>query len=124
FFHRNDTFALDICNGCQMMSNLKSLIPGAETWPRFVRNLSEQFEARFALVQVPPSPSIFFAGMAGSHMPVAVAHGEGRAEFSDAAQIAQLQALSQVALRFVDHRLNATEMYPANPNGSPQGITG
>jgi phosphoribosylformylglycinamidine synthase len=124
FFHRNDTFALGICNGCQMMSNLKSLIPGAEAWPRFVRNLSEQFEARFALVQVPQSPSIFFAGMAGSHMPVAVAHGEGRAEFANAAQIEQLQSQAQVALRFVDHRLNTTEVYPANPNGSPQGITG
>lgn len=124
FFHRNDTFALGICNGCQMMSNLKSLIPGAELWPRFVRNVSEQFEARFALVQVPQSPSIFFAGMAGSHMPVAVAHGEGRAEFASVAQRQQLQAQAQTALQFIDHRLQPTEAYPANPNGSASGIAG
>ncbi|MET0379789.1 MAG: phosphoribosylformylglycinamidine synthase [Spongiibacteraceae bacterium] len=124
FFHRNDTFSLGICNGCQMMSNLKSLIPGAELWPRFVRNVSEQFEARFALVQVPQSPSIFFAGMAGSHMPVAVAHGEGQAEFASVAQREQLQAQTQTALQFIDHRLQPTEVYPANPNGSPGGIAG
>lgn len=124
FFRRTDTFSLGICNGCQMMSNLKSLIPGAELWPRFVRNLSEQFEARFALVQVPQSPSILFAGMAGSHMPVAVAHGEGRAEFANATQREQLMKQGQVALQFVDHQLQTTEHYPANPNGSPQGITG
>ena len=124
FFHRPDTFSLGICNGCQMMSNLKALIPGAEAWPRFVRNLSEQFEARFALVQVPQSPSLFFAGMAGSHMPIAVAHGEGRAEFAKAEQLAQLQGNELIPLRFVDHRLQATERYPANPNGSPAGIAG
>src|SRR5690606_36082288 len=87
FFHRNDTFSLGVCNGCQMMSNLKNLIPGADHWPRFVRNLSEQFEARFSLVQIQPSPSVLFQGMAGSHMPVAVAHGEGYAEFSSAAAL-------------------------------------
>jgi phosphoribosylformylglycinamidine synthase len=124
FFERSDTFSLGICNGCQMMSNLKSLIPGAELWPRFVRNLSEQFEARFALVQVPSSPSILFAGMAGSHMPVAVAHGEGRAEFANDEQLAQLQQSQQVALRFIDNHCDVTERYPANPNGSPSGITG
>jgi len=122
FFTRADTFSLGICNGCQMMSNLKSLIPGADHWPRFVRNLSEQFEARFALVQVPQSSSIVLAGMAGSHLPVAVAHGEGRAEFVDGAHLHAVQ--SQVALRFIDNRLNVTERYPANPNGSPQGIAG
>ncbi len=124
FFHRDDTFALGICNGCQMMSNLKSLIPGAEHWPRFVRNVSEQFEARFALVQVPQSPSLFFAGMAGSHMPVAVAHGEGRAEFASMDQRHALQTSNQVALQFVDHQLHSTERYPANPNGAPAGISG
>jgi len=124
FFERSDTFSLGICNGCQMMSNLKSLIPGAELWPRFVRNLSEQFEARFALVQVPSSPSILFAGMAGSHMPVAVAHGEGRAEFANGEQLGQLQQSQQVALRFIDNHCVVTERYPANPNGSPSGITG
>ncbi|HEY3698810.1 MAG TPA: phosphoribosylformylglycinamidine synthase, partial [Spongiibacteraceae bacterium] len=124
FFRRTDTFSLGICNGCQMMSNLKTLIPGAELWPRFVRNLSEQFEARFALVQVPQSPSLFFAGMAGSHMPVAVAHGEGRAEFTDTGQLRDLQAGNQVPLQFIDHRLQVTERYPANPNGSPAGIAG
>ena len=124
FFHRADTFSLGICNGCQMMSNLKSLIPGAELWPRFVRNLSEQFEARFTLVQVPQSPSLFFNGMAGSHMPIAVAHGEGRAEFANAHQLAALQAEGQVPLRYVDHELHITERYPNNPNGSPAGIAG
>ncbi len=124
FFHRTDSFALGICNGCQMMSNLKSLIPGAELWPRFVRNLSEQFEARFALVQVPQSPSLLFNGMAGSHMPIAVAHGEGRAEFASDDQLMNLQRGELISLRFVDHRLQATERYPANPNGSPAGIAG
>ncbi len=124
FFQRGDTFSLGICNGCQMMSNLKELIPGAELWPRFVRNLSEQFEARLVQVQVPQSPSILFAGMAGSHLPVVVSHGEGRAEFSDAQQLRDLQTQSQVALRFVDHHLQVATAYPTNPNGSPAGITG
>ena len=122
FFNRADTFSLGICNGCQMMSNLKALIPGADHWPRFVRNLSEQFEARFAQVQVPQSPSIVLAGMAGSHLPVAVAHGEGRAEFVDGAHLEAVQP--QVALRFIDNHLRIAETYPANPNGSPQGIAG
>jgi phosphoribosylformylglycinamidine synthase len=124
FFQRTDTFSLGVCNGCQMMSNLKALIPGADSWPRFVRNLSEQFEARVALVQVPKSPSILFAGMAGSHLPVVVAHGEGRTEFADAGQLQALQGQSQVALQYIDHHLNVTERYPANPNGSPAGIAG
>ena len=106
------------------MSNLKSLIPGADHWPRFVRNVSEQFEARFALVQVPQSPSLFFAGMAGSHLPVAVAHGEGRAEFASVEQQQSLQTSNKVALQFIDHQLRSTERYPANPNGSPAGISG
>jgi phosphoribosylformylglycinamidine synthase len=124
FFQRSDTFSLGICNGCQMMSNLKELIPGAELWPRFVRNLSEQFEARVALVQVPQSPSILFAGMVGSHLPVVVAHGEGRAEFGVATQLQDLQTQGQVALRFIDHYLHVADKYPANPNGSPAGISG
>lgn len=123
FFHRTDTFSLGVCNGCQMMSNLKDLIPGAEHWPRFVRNLSEQFEARFSLVKIEPSPSVLLAGMAGSHLPVAVAHGEGRAEFADAAALADCDSSGQVAMRYLDNNLNVTEQYPANPNGSPRGIT-
>ncbi|MDQ1363785.1 MAG: phosphoribosylformylglycinamidine synthase [Pseudomonadota bacterium] len=120
FFKRPDSFSLGICNGCQMMANLKSLIPGAENWPHFVRNKSEQFEARFALVEVMESPSIFFKGMAGSRMPIAVAHGEGFAEFDSASQIAH----SHQAVRFVDHYGKPTEIYPLNPNTSPQGLTG
>ena len=122
FFARDDTFALGICNGCQMMSNLHELIPGSEHWPHFVRNRSEQFEARLILLEVQPSPSLFFAGMEGSRIPTALAHGEGYAEFRDAAQRAAAEAL--VTLRFVDNRGAATERYPYNPNGSPQGITG
>ncbi|WIO75209.1 phosphoribosylformylglycinamidine synthase [Porticoccaceae bacterium LTM1] len=124
FFHREDTFSLGICNGCQMMSNLKELIPGTEHWPHFVRNQSEQFEARFSLVTVPESPSILFEGMAGSHMPVAVAHGEGRAEFGNEQALSQCDSSGLVSLRFVDNNLETTERYPANPNGSPAGITG
>lgn len=124
FFHRNDTFALGICNGCQMMSNLHDLIPGADLWPRFVRNESERFEARFSLVEVQPSPSIFFQGMAGSRMPIAVSHGEGRVELRDADHLSALQNSGTVAVKFVDHYGVATERYPLNPNGSPAGITG
>jgi len=120
FFQRSDSFALGVCNGCQMMSNLHSIIPGAEAWPHFVRNKSEQFEARFVMVEVLPNPSLFFDGMAGSRMPIVVAHGEGYAEFANPA--AQQQA--QVMLRYIDHRGQPTEIYPQNPNGSPQGITG
>src|SRR5512139_863483 len=120
FFERADTFALGVCNGCQMMSQLHDLIPGAAAWPRFERNLSEQFEARFALVEVLDSPSIFFADMAGSVMPIAVSHGEGRVAFRDPAHAAQ--AVS--TLRYVDHRGAPTETYPLNPNGSPGGLTG
>lgn len=124
FFERTDTFSLGVCNGCQMLSNLKSLIPGAEHWPHFVRNLSEQFEARFSLVQIQESPSVLLQGMAGSHMPVAVAHGEGRSEFASTQGLETLESSGQVAIRYVDNQLNTTESYPANPNGSPAGITG
>ncbi len=119
FFQRSDTFALGVCNGCQMLAALAAMIPGAQAWPRFVRNRSEQFEGRLSLVQVEASPSIFFSGMAGSRAPIVVSHGEGRADFSQQGDITQLQ----VAMRFVDHYGRVTEQYPANPNGSPQGIT-
>ena len=122
FFKRNDTFALGVCNGCQMMSKLHEIIPGAEHWAHFGRNQSEQFEARFVMVEVQESPSILFEGMAGSRMPIVVAHGEGYADFGNAAKLKAAQAL--VSLRYVDNRGNPTETYPLNPNGSPQGITG
>jgi phosphoribosylformylglycinamidine synthase len=122
FFRRPDTFALGVCNGCQMMSNLQELIPGAGAWPHFVRNRSEQFEARFVLSEVQRSSSLFFQGMAGSRLPIVVSHGEGYAEFKDAA--ARKAAEPLVALRFVDNRGAVTESYPYNPNGSPDGITG
>jgi phosphoribosylformylglycinamidine synthase len=118
FFARGDSFALGACNGCQMMSQLKELIPGAEHWPRFVKNRSEQFEARFVMVEVVPSPSLFFAGMAGSRMAIATAHGEGRAVFDSS------EAKAIAALRFVDNRGAPTQIYPLNPNGSPGGVTG
>jgi len=120
FFARPDVFALGVCNGCQMMSNLRELIPGALAWPRFLKNRSEQFEARFAMVEVAKSPSIFFGGMAGSRMPIAIAHGEGRAVFADDAS----RRAALVALRFVDHHGAPTDRYPQNPNGSPRGVTG
>jgi phosphoribosylformylglycinamidine synthase len=122
FFARAGTFALGVCNGCQMMSNLQELIPGAQAWPHFVRNRSEQFEARFVMLEVQRSPSLFFEGMAGSRMPIAVAHGEGYAEFGNAG--AQDAARALVTLRFVDNRGAPAETYPCNPNGSPGGITG
>ena len=123
FFERDSTFSLGVCNGCQMMSNLKSLIPGADLWPHFVRNKSERFEARFSLVEIQQSPSLFFAGMAGSRMPIAVSHGEGHAEFASSEAFAKANHSGTVAMRFVDHYGNATEQYPQNPNGSPAGIT-
>ena len=122
FFARADTFALGVCNGCQMMSNLHDIVPGSAHWPHFVRNASEQFEARYVMLEVARSASLFFRGMEGSRIPVALAHGEGYAEFRDAAQLADAQA--HVALRFVDPHARPTETYPHNPNGSPQGITG
>ena len=121
FFKRPDTFGLGVCNGCQMMSGLKEIIPGAEHWPRFIRNTSEQFEARVAMVEVQKSPSIFFSGMEGSKMPIAIAHGEGRAEFTIDPKLAfDAQA---VALCYVDNYGALTTNFPANPNGSPMGIT-
>lgn len=123
FFNRNDTLSLGVCNGCQMMSNLKDLIPGAELWPRFVRNLSERFEARFSLVQIQQSPSLFFTDMAGCHMPIAVSHGEGQVEVNDENHLTALEAAKLVAVRYIDHFGQVTQQYPANPNGSPNGIT-
>ncbi|WP_045737561.1 phosphoribosylformylglycinamidine synthase [Xanthomonas sp. MUS 060] len=120
FFARSDSFALGVCNGCQMLSQLKEIIPGATHWPRFLRNRSEQFEARTSLLEVVESPSIFLRGMAGSRIPVAVAHGEGRAEFASVVD----QAAARVALRFVDGNGAVATRYPLNPNGSPDGITG
>jgi phosphoribosylformylglycinamidine synthase len=122
YFARPDTFALGVCNGCQMLSNLHELIPGAGHWPHFVRNRSEQFEARFVQVEVLASPSILLTGMAGSRLPIAVAHGEGRAEFRDAAHLAAARPL--VGLRYVETTGEPAVRYPANPNGSPEGITG
>lgn len=124
FFERKDSFALGVCNGCQMMSNLHELIPGTEFWPHFVRNRSEQFEARVAMVQVQESQSIFLQGMAGSRMPIAIAHGEGHAEFESEEALLEADLSGCVAMRFVDNHGKVTETYPANPNGSPRGITG
>ncbi len=122
FFSRTDTFALGVCNGCQMMSHLQAIIPGTAHWPRFGRNHSEQFEARFVMVRIGNSPSLFFDGMAGSTMPVTVAHGEGYAQFRNSEQL--LAAQPYVALQFADNQGAQTETYPLNPNGSPAGITG
>ncbi len=124
FFQREDTFTLGVCNGCQMVSALKDLIPGAAHWPRFVRNRSEQFEARLALVRVESSPSVLMADMAGSHLPIVVAHGEGRAQFADAHALAACDTSGTVVLRYIENDLSLAERYPANPNGSPHGITG
>ena len=120
FFGRADTFALGVCNGCQMMAHLGGIIPGAQHWPTFQRNRSEQFEARFVMTEVLESPSILLAGMAGSRMPIVVSHGEGQAVFRDPADRGRALA----ALRFVDNRGAPTEAYPFNPNGSPAGVTG
>jgi phosphoribosylformylglycinamidine synthase len=124
FFSRPDSFGLGSCNGCQMMSQLKEIIPGAEHFPRFVRNASEQFEARLSLVEVAPSPSLFLKGMEGSRMLIAVSHGEGRAEFANPEEAERLNRLGLVAARYVDNHGRVTEAYPANPNGSPFGIAG
>ncbi|MBJ7379442.1 MAG: phosphoribosylformylglycinamidine synthase [Polynucleobacter sp.] len=124
FFHRKDSFALGICNGCQMMSNLSSLIPGAEDWPKFTRNRSEQYESRLVTVEIMPSPSLFMQGMAGSHLPIAVAHGEGFANFSQQGNHEALLKANLAALRYVDSSGLPTEVYPLNPNGSSGGLTG
>jgi phosphoribosylformylglycinamidine synthase len=120
FFARADTFALGTCNGCQMMAALKELIPGAAHWPAFLRNRSEQFEARLVMVEITPSPAIVFHGMAGSRLPIVTAHGEGRAQFAAAADLEQ----ALVTMRYVNNRGEVSESYPYNPSGSPQGITG
>jgi phosphoribosylformylglycinamidine synthase len=122
YFERQETFVLGVCNGCQMLSNLRELIPGADRWPHFVRNRSEQFEARLVSVEVASSPSVLLQGMEGSRLPVVVAHAEGRAEFRDNAHLTS--AGPQVALRFLENGGGVAERYPANPNGSPSGITG
>ena len=124
FFERQDSFALGVCNGCQMLSTLKELIPGADHWPRFVRNQSEQFEARFSQLQILESPALFFAGMQGSVLPIAVAHGEGRAEFTDDAAATAVMDGGLVTARYVDGHGAVATRYPQNPNGSPLGITG
>jgi phosphoribosylformylglycinamidine synthase len=124
FFARQDSFSLGVCNGCQMMSNLKSLIPGAELWPHFVTNQSERFEARVAMLEVKSSKSVFFDGMQGSRLPIAVSHGEGRAEFSNGQGAITALQNSAVALQYVDNYGAVTQNYPANPNGSPLGIAG
>ncbi|MGL4767829.1 MAG: phosphoribosylformylglycinamidine synthase [Formosimonas sp.] len=122
FFARPDTFSLGVCNGCQMMSNLKDIIPGANHWPKFVRNASEQYEARLVQVQITESPAILLKGMAGSVLPIVISHGEGRASYANPADIAAVQP--QSALRYVDAAHNPTEMYPQNPNGAPLGMNG
>ncbi len=122
FFSRGDSFGLGVCNGCQMMALLRDLIPGASHWPQFGRNLSAQFEARVTMVEILPSPSIFLTGMAGSRLPVVVAHGEGRAEF----KLDPLRVLGEglATLRYIDHYGQPAESFPFNPNGSPLGLTG
>jgi len=123
FFEREDTFTLGVCNGCQMLSNLKEIIPGSDAWPHFVQNKSERFEARFSLVEIQESPSVLFKGMIGSRMPIAVSHGEGHAEFSSEDAIGEANDSGTVSMRYVDNYGQVTETYPANPNGSPDGIT-
>jgi phosphoribosylformylglycinamidine synthase len=124
FFQREDSFALGVCNGCQMLSSLRELIPGAAAWPRFVRNKSEQFEARFSQLQILESASLFFAGMAGAVLPIAVAHGEGRASFKNSAAAQAALDSGIVTARFLGSDGQVAQQYPANPNGSPLGITG
>jgi phosphoribosylformylglycinamidine synthase len=119
FFSRADSFALGVCNGCQMMAHLAPIIPGAQDWPTFQRNRSEQFEARVVMVEIPSSPSIFLGGMAGSKLPVVVSHGEGRAEFS-----AGRRGKALTAMRYIDNSGAVATSYPFNPNGSPDGLAG
>lgn len=123
FFHRSDSFGLGVCNGCQMFSQLRELVPGAAHWPRFMRNQSEQFEARLSMVEVLPSPSIMMQGMQGAMLPIAVAHGEGRAVFDNNSSEAVMNA-GLVSMRYMNAYGMPTERYPENPNGSPEGITG
>lgn len=123
FFVRKNTFTLGVCNGCQMLSALKELIPGAETWPKFLKNKSEQFEARLVMTYINDSPSIFFKGMSGSYLPVPVAHGEGRAVFDSVQQADDALKSKLAPMQYTDGSSNVTEQYPANPNGSYGGIT-
>jgi phosphoribosylformylglycinamidine synthase len=122
FFARGDTFALGVCNGCQMLAHLRELIPGADNWPRFLRNRSEQFEARLSLVEILESPSLFLQGMAGSVLPIATSHGEGRVAFRS--DMDRYTSSFTIALRYVDNYGNVADTYPANPNGSQDGICG
>lgn len=124
FFERGDTFALGVCNGCQMLTQVAELIPGAEDWPRFGANRSEQFESRLVMVEVPDSPSLFTAGMAGSRLPIPVAHGEGRPYAEKGGGSGDPCPEARVALRYVDHYGSVTDRYPFNPNGAPGGIAG
>jgi phosphoribosylformylglycinamidine synthase len=123
-FERVDTFTLGICNGCQMLAAVREIIPGTDHWPRFVTNRSERFEGRQSMVEIRPSPSLFFRGMEGSRLPIAVAHGEGRALFRREADAAALERAAGVPLRWIDNRGGVASTYPANPNGSPAGIAG
>ena len=123
FFNRGDTFTFGVCNGCQMLSNLKDLIPGAENWPQFLWNDSDQFEARLSQVTIAKSKSVLFDSMEGWQIPVAVAHGEGRASFKEGA-LRELSEQSQIAVQFTDNQGAVASTYPLNPNGSPEGITG
>ncbi len=123
FFERENTLALGVCNGCQMLANLAEIIPGTEAWPRFVRNQSERFEARAAMVRINDTASLWFNGMAGSHMPIAVSHGEGRVEFKNDQQLAMLREQNLIIAQYIDNDLKPTTQYPANPNGSVDGIT-
>ena len=123
-FFAADTLSLGVCNGCQMFAHLKDLIPGAQDWPRFVRNRSEQFEGRTSLVRINRVDSPWLAGMAGSVIPIAVAHGEGRAEFVEAGSLQRLNTTNAVAWQFVDNNRNVATTYPANPNGAVDGIAG
>ena len=123
FFANENTLSLGVCNGCQFISTLAEIIPGAENWPRFVRNKSERFEARAAMVKINDTNSLWFKGMAGSHMPIAVSHGEGRVEFKTSENLTALQAQNLIVAQYIDSHLNVTETYPANPNGSALGIT-
>ncbi len=124
FFERSDSFALGVCNGCQMLSALAPLIPGTDHWPRFARNRSEQYEARLVRVRVEESASILFSDMAGSELPIVVAHGEGRAQFVADESVSNLEGSNRVALRYVDNHGQTASVFPANPNGSPNGLTG
>jgi phosphoribosylformylglycinamidine synthase len=119
FFADTSRLALGVCNGCQMLAELRDIIPGAAHWPHFARNRSEQFEARLAMVEVVDSPSLLFAGMAGTYAPIVIAHGEGQARF-----VGDQSVAAPVTMRFVDAQGQPAVQYPANPNGSPQGVTG